>query len=119
MASDNCTFCKIIARRLPSRIEYEDNDIIVFHNQLGWVPVMLLLAPKEHITQIEMWQNGDLIARIGKLAVELGDKHCPDGYRLVSNVGKDAEQSQPHSHVHLIGGTKLGMYLGGPMRGHR
>ncbi len=117
MPSDYCTFCEVIAGKLPSRTEFEDDDIIVFHNQLGWVPVMLLLVPKEHITQEEMWRNGDLIVRIGNLAVDLGTRFCPEGYRLVSNVGRDAEQSQPHGHLHLIGGTRLGMYLGGPMRG--
>ena len=119
MTSNYCTFCKIVERQLPSKIEYEDDDIIIFHNQLGWLPVMLLLVPKAHITQAEMWLDGELIARLGKLAIEFGEKFCPEGFRLVSNLGPDAEQSQPHSHLHLIGGRRLGMYLDGPMRGKR
>ena len=117
MTSNNCTFCKIVERQLPSKIEYEDDDIIIFHNHLGWLPVMLLLVPKAHISQAEMWLDGELIARLGKLAMEFGEKFCPEGFRLVTNLGRDAEQSQPHSHVHLIGGRHLGMYLDGPMRG--
>jgi hypothetical protein len=29
---------------------------------------------------------------------------------MLSNVGFDAMQSQPHGHVHVLGGTFLGEY---------
>ena len=37
--------------RAPGTIHYEDNDIAVFDNVLDWAPVMILFAPKEHISQ--------------------------------------------------------------------
>jgi len=40
----------------------------------------------------------------------MGEKHCPGGFRLVSNFGRDAMQSQEHAHVHVLGGTFLGEY---------
>jgi diadenosine tetraphosphate (Ap4A) HIT family hydrolase len=39
---------------------------------------------------------------------------CPDGYRLLSNFGNDALQTQEHAHLHVIGGTKLGLYVRPP-----
>jgi len=30
------------------------------------------------------------------------------GYRLVLNVGEDAQNSVPHLHLHLLGGRRLG-----------
>ena len=40
----------------------------------------------------------------------LGEGHCPSGFRMLSNVGHDAMQSQSHGHIHVIGGTFLGEY---------
>jgi histidine triad (HIT) family protein len=109
-----CTFCEIVARRLPSRVRYEDDEVLVFDNQLDWVPVMLLLIPKAHMTQAEMWSSGPLMAKLGALAVRLGQERCPNGFRVLSNFGHDALQTQPHGHLHVIGGTHLGLYVRRP-----
>ena len=110
---DYCTFCEIVAERLPSRVVHEEADILVFKNRLNWYDVQLLIVPKEHMTQEELWVSGEMLARMGQLAVELGSESCPNGYRTVSNFGDDGQQSQIHGHVHLIGGEPLGLYVNG------
>jgi histidine triad (HIT) family protein len=104
-----CVFCEIVARREPADIRYEDDDVIVFRNRLNWVPVMLLAVPKQHLQQGELWTS-DVIAKVAKVAAEVGAQHCPNGFRLLSNFGFDAMQSQAHAHVHILGGTQLGEY---------
>ena len=104
-----CVFCEIVARREPADIKYEDDDVIVFRNRLNWVPVMLLALPKRHLTQDELWTS-ELMAKVSKVAAEAGAAHCPNGFRLLSNFGPDAMQSQSHGHVHILGGTYLGEY---------
>ena len=111
MESPYCTFCEIVAGRLPARVRYEDDAVVVFNNQLDWVPVMLLLVPREHLTQAEMWSCGPLLSRMGALAMRLGDEHCPNGFRVLSNFGHEALQTQPHGHLHVIGGDRLGLYV--------
>ena len=108
-----CTFCEIIAGRLPSRKIREEDGVIVFHNRLDWFPLQILIVPTTHMTQEELWTSGDLLARMGALAVELGRERCPNGYRIVSNIGRDALQTQPHAHIHVIGGEDLGLYVFG------
>lgn len=103
-----CVFCEIIAGREPATVHYEDEEFIVFSNQLKWAPVMLLVVPKVHMTQGELWKNG--IGKAGAVAVEIGEKFCGNGFRLLSNFGHDAMQSQHHGHIHVIGGTFLGRY---------
>ncbi len=110
MAFRHCTFCEIIAGRLPSRVRYSDDQVVVFDNKLRWFPVMLLLVPRQHMSQVELWSNGPLMAKMAALAVELGQQHCPNGFRILSNFGHDALQTQPHAHIHVIGGTHLGLY---------
>ena len=103
----SCTFCRIVAKQEPAEILYEDDDVVVFRNLLRWVPVMLVVVPRGHRSQEELWRN---IGPAAKVAVEMGEQHCPNGFRLLSNVGFDAMQSQPHGHIHVIGGTFLGEY---------
>jgi len=102
-----CTFCQVVARHEPAEIVFEDDDVVVFRNRLRWVPVMLLVVPRRHVTQEELWRD---TGRVGEIAVQMGMAHCPGGFRLVSNFGFDAMQSQEHGHIHVLGGTFLGEY---------
>jgi histidine triad (HIT) family protein len=104
-----CTFCEIIAHREPATIIHEDDDVVVFKNRLNWVPVMLLVVPRVHMLQMELWTS-EVMSKVSRVAAETGIRHCPNGFRMLSNVGGDAMQSQPHAHVHVIGGTFLGEY---------
>ena len=113
----NCVFCQIVAGESPARVRYLDNDIIVIVNRLvrdepdpWWPPLMLLVMPKEHLSQMQMWDSG-LLPRLGRLAVDMGAMYAPNGFRIVSNFGKDGEQTQGHGHLHVVGGVYLGHYL--------
>ena len=108
-ATSNCVFCRIVAGSEPARVRYLDEDIIAIVNRLTWVPVMLMVMPKQHVTQMQMW-NSDLMQRLGNTAVNLGAMCCPNGFRILSNFGHDGLQSQSHGHLHVIGGSALGEY---------
>ena len=107
--ASGCVFCKIVAGEEPARIRYMDEDIIVIVNKLTWVPVMLLVMPKQHMSQLEVWSSG-LMPRMGSIATDLGCMFAPNGFRILSNFGYDGLQSQSHGHLHVIGGTYLGPY---------
>lgn len=109
MKQRQCIFCNIVAHRSPATIRYEDDDVIAFDNLLQWVPVMLLVVPKQHLSQSELWTS-PIVAHIAAVGAQLGASHCPGGFRLLSNFGRDAMQSQEHGHLHVIGGIHLGPY---------
>ena len=90
-------------------VRYEDDEVVVFRNRLNWVPVMLLAVPRQHMHQGELWTS-DVMAKVSSVAAEIGAKFCPNGFRILSNFGYDAMQSQAHGHVHILGGTYLGEY---------
>ncbi len=113
MSSNYCVFCDIVARKAPARIEYEDNDVLVFHNQLDWADVMLLAIPKQHLYQGELWTS-DVMANVARAAVDAGARMCPNGFRLLSNFGPHAMQSQPHAHVHVVDARYLRAYPRAP-----
>ncbi len=112
---EDCIFCKIIDRQLPSTIVYEDDNIIAFNDIHPQAPVHVLIVPKKHITSVREINSDtagyvvDIHLAANKIAEKLGilDK----GFRLINNCGKDAGQTVLHLHYHLIGGITLGEQL--------
>ena len=111
----DCVFCAILAGNTEARWEVRPDEsrrgpgasnsaVACFHNQLKWARVMLLIVPSVHMTQKEFWSSRVLIDA-ADLAVKMGDKHCSDdGYRVISNFGRVAHQSQVHAHMHVVSG---------------
>ena len=113
VGAEGCAFCGIASGALPRRVRYQDAELIAFRNALDWAPLMHLVAPVAHMSQREFWRS-PLFARAAALAVELGEADAPGGFRIVSNFGEDAMQSQPHGHLHVLGGAHLGLYMDFP-----
>ena len=107
-----CLFCEIVAGRIPSRVVYQDETVLAFHDIRPEAPVHVLLIPKKHITSLQDLQPdedalvGSLVRRARDLAQELG--LAERGFRLVFNAGADAGYSVFHIHLHLLGGRSLG-----------
>ena len=112
----HCDFCSIVQDQIPRRVRYRETGLIVIHNVLTWAPVMLLVLPETHMTQEEFWAS-DLFSRAANLAVHLGREDCPNGYRLIANIGNDALQTQAHAHIHVVGGKPLGPYVASRLTG--
>lgn len=107
-----CLFCEIVAGRIPSRIAYQDEAILAFHDIRPEAPTHILLIPKKHIASLLDLEAADdaligsLTRRARDLAKELG--FAERGFRLVFNAGADAGYSVFHIHLHLLGGRSLG-----------
>ncbi len=105
-----CIFCKIVAGEIPSKKVYEDEEILAFHDVNPQAPIHVLVIPKAHIPSAAAVtpENSSLVARIFEkipaIAEELG---LADGFRVITNCGKDACQSVQHLHFHILGGTQL------------
>lgn len=106
---EDCIFCKIINGELPSKIEYEDKDLIVFQNINPVAPTHVLIVPKKHMVNLSEVSDSDqevlgkmlLIAK--KMSVKLG---ISDAFRVAVANGENAGQSVFHLHFHLTGGWK-------------
>lgn len=104
MDSKDCVFCRIVRGELPSKKEYEDEDIIVFHDIHPKAPVHLLIIPKEHIKEFAELQDLEIWMKMAAVAKDIIQKHklAEKGYRLVNN-GAGAALID-HLHLHLMGG---------------
>ena len=106
----NCLFCKIAAGEIPSTKVYEDDLVLAFRDIAPQAPTHILVIPKAHIGSVAEITagNASLIAHIftviPKIACQEG---LENGYRVVSNCGKDAGQTVNHLHFHILGGKEL------------
>ena len=109
---EDCLFCKIIKGEIPSTKVYEDEFVYAFKDINPEAPVHILVVPKKHIESVnaieEVDENviGKIFLAIKKIAKEQGV--AENGYRVVSNCGKDAGQTVMHLHFHILGGKELG-----------
>jgi histidine triad (HIT) family protein len=105
------TFEKIIAKEIPAKVAYEDDEVIAIHDINPQAPVHVLVIPKRAIPRIGRAQasDGPLLGRLlltaTKIAAELG--LADSGYRLVINHGRNGGETVPHLHVHLLGGRQM------------
>ncbi len=104
----DCIFCKIVEKKIPSEIVYEDEQIMAFKDADPQAPIHLLIIPKKHIASIMEVDKDDVavINQIVKVAQLLVRQNNLDkkGFRLVLNTGKEGGQTVNHLHFHLIGG---------------
>ena len=104
-------FEKIIAREIPARIAWEDDDVLAFHDVDPQAPVHVLIVPKRVVPRLAEAMPADeallgkLLLAAKRVAEDLG---LTNGYRVVINNGPDAGESVPHLHVHLLGQRALG-----------
>jgi histidine triad (HIT) family protein len=107
----DCLFCRVIAKQIPAKVDYEDEQMIVIHDINPQAPIHLLLIPKKHIARIHDLAEPDLplISRLIGKAKEIAER-CQvgeKGYRLVFNSGLDGGQSVFHIHLHLLAGRHM------------
>lgn len=113
---DNCLFCRIVNREIPSRIVYEDDLVLGFNDIEPQAPVHVLLIPKVHVESINDIgkEHGELIAHLTSVVPQVADKMGikDSGYRVVVNCGKDGGQTVSHLHYHILGGKTLEVNFG-------
>jgi histidine triad (HIT) family protein len=49
---EDCIFCKIINKEIPSSIIYEDEEVLAFKDINPQAPVHILVIPKKHISSV-------------------------------------------------------------------
>lgn len=107
----DCIFCKIINKEIPSKIVYEDDEVLAFEDIAPQAPVHIVVIPKKHIakiTEIEKEDEiliGKIYSVINKIARE--KQIAEEGFRVIINCGENGGQEVKHIHFHLLGGKKL------------
>jgi histidine triad (HIT) family protein len=108
---ENCLFCRIAKKELPSKMAYEDDRVVAFHDINPQAPVHVLICPRKHIATLNdvAAEDAALLAHMFETARKIAEQFgvARQGYRTVFNVNADAGQTVFHLHLHVIGGRKL------------
>jgi histidine triad (HIT) family protein len=108
---NDCLFCDIVAGEVPSTRVHEDDAVIAFRDINPQAPTHILVIPREHIdsaADVTPAQDG-IWALLLHVAQELARSEGieRDGFRIVTNVGRDGGQTVRHLHLHLLGGRPM------------
>ena len=106
---DDCLFCKIIRGEIPGDKVFENDKVFAFRDIHPQAPVHILIVPKTHVANVlegaEKGVVADVIAAAAQIAREQG--LAENGFRLITNCGRDGAQTVQHLHFHLLGGKQL------------
>lgn len=106
--SENCIFCKIVRKEIPSKLIKEDDEYFAINDINPQAPTHILIIPKEHVDNIVQFQSMEKLGRLFQKAKELVEiAGLKNGFRLVINTGDDGGQTVNHLHIHLLGGRAL------------
>ena len=107
--TEPCLFCRILRNEVPARLVFENADCIAFRDINPQAPVHVLVIPRQHVASLNLTTDATLIGKLSGAAVEIAKREgvAESGYRIVVNTNRDAGQSVPHLHLHLLGGRPL------------
>lgn len=99
-------FGKIARGEIPADIVYEDEKCLAFNDIAAQAPVHILVIPREPFEDATQ-ADAKTLGHVMQVAARLGAERCPQGFRLVTNIGAGAGQSVQHLHIHVLGGRAL------------
>ncbi|OGA67161.1 MAG: histidine triad (HIT) protein [Betaproteobacteria bacterium RIFCSPLOWO2_12_FULL_68_20] len=116
----DCVFCKIVAKRIPASVVYEDEHVLAFMD-IGHVnPGHTLVATKAHVENVfglDDAQASGVFRATARVARAVREAFQPQGVTLFQANGKAALQTVFHFHIHVLPRWEAdGMSLGWPAK---
>ena len=101
----DCLFCKIVAKQIPSYMVYEDDHAFAFLDIMPRTTGHTMVIPKVHapnILELPDAEVGPLFAAVKNVAGMLSRTLLCDGITIGANQGRASGQEVDHLHVHLM-----------------
>jgi len=113
---DDNIFAKILRSEIPCDKVYETKHSLAFRDINPQTPVHVLVIPKGRYVSMDDFsanasdeEQADFLRAVGEVARMEGI--VENGYRVLSNMGRDGHQEVPHLHMHIFGGKNLGRMI--------
>ena len=114
--NQNNIFAKILKSEIDCKKINENDYALAFLDVNPLAPIHILIIPKNpYVNMYDFNKNAssDEILGFWKLVNSIIEQEGMEnnGFRAVSNCGKDGNQDVPHFHVHILGGKNLGKMI--------
>ena len=114
---EDTLFSKIVKGELPADIVFQDDRVTAFRDIHPQAPTHILIVPNKIIPTVNDVSEEDE-ATLGHMFIVARDLAgsegiAEEGYRLLVNCGRHANQEVFHLHMHVLGGRPLGRMLQG------
>ena len=113
MYDKNNVFYKILQSEIPAKKVFENDVAFAFYDINPVCKIHVLVISKglyrnfEEFVRLssteEMKKFFETVSQIAEEVLGLGK----NGYRILTNTGRDAGQEVEHFHVHILGGERL------------
>jgi histidine triad (HIT) family protein len=105
MDKNDCIFCQIVDKKIPSKVVFEDEKNLAFLDIYPIYKGHTIVIPKNHYQNLEDIPEFELVEIykvVKELATLIHDKLNIDGYNILQNNFEAAGQVIQHFHVHII-----------------
>ena len=112
MYDKNNVFFKILNKEIPATVVYEDDVCLAFNDINPKSKIHVLVISKglyRNFTEFANCESAETIQKFFSAVAKIADKLgiADSGYRILSNIGPDANQEVQHFHLHILGGEPL------------
>lgn len=99
---EECVFCEIIHNEGDATVLLETKSYICFLDKFPVTEGHALVAPKTHIKSLRQADWNELFEFLQEAHLEVKDRYDPDATNIGVNDGREAGQTIPHLHWHII-----------------
>jgi histidine triad (HIT) family protein len=104
-------FSKILAGKIPADFVYQDDLAVAFRDIEPQAPVHILVIPREPIVSLAdtTGENSALFGHLMRVCAMVAKQEGleENGYRVVTNIGREGGQAVYHLHLHVLGGRQM------------
>lgn len=99
---ENCIFCKILNKEIPSEFVYEDDYCFAINDINPKAKHHILVIPKLHVASLNEIEDFDLVKHLFMAIRKINDKLGIKEFKTLINTGKGAGQEVFHLHIHIL-----------------
>ncbi|MDR1401713.1 MAG: HIT domain-containing protein [Puniceicoccales bacterium] len=102
-------FEKIIAGEVAAEVLLENEVAIIIRDINPQAPIHVLIIPKKKISRVgeATSEDGNLLGELLLVAKDFANANNLPSFRLVINSGRQAGETVPHLHIHLLSGRPM------------
>ena len=101
--SENCIFCKIATKEIPSEFIYETENVFAIKDIHPKAKHHFLVIPKKHYVNLSDLDDMALMSELLDVVRKVTQKfELENNFKVLVNNGKNAGQEVFHLHIHVL-----------------